>query len=520
VGISRILLPWDSQPQEPAELAKEGPIPTGGMKMLLMPTRTGLVDLVNPNQIWTPTNQASITVGPKGLQATLDGVNDYWASTGYPDIVGNVGTFFCWSPRIGTPDTNGQIWWSTSTGTAIFFQTTAVSTNDAWCFSQEIATVGVSDIYSSTNSSLVWSSDGTAAGKSFFHNGVSKGTASGVAPSSFSAGDKTFNFGRYTGSTTIDVNADTVIAGFTTDVWTTEHARLFHENPWQLFAPRIIWVPVSAASGSGASAALSNNLATTSAGTPVASLSLATTGNAATSAVGVVSPGITGALTGNAATASAGVVSLPGDTQVTGNAVTASVGTVTPSITLALTGNGATASVGTLGKAISLALSGLAGTSSAGIVIPGLSLALSGNGATSAAGTVTVPGSAINVALTGNLATTAVGTLGVPVTGATRSHAATIQETKMVAETKRIRFDFTSQLSSGETITTATTDLSVYSGADPLALLAWVGSPAAVGVAATQLITSGVAGCTYKLACYGVTTTGRQTFTHSFLTVL
>jgi len=95
-----------------------------------------------------------------------------------------------------------------------------------------------------------------------------------------------------------------------------------------------------------------------------------------------------------------------------------------------------------------------------------------------------------------------------------------ILATKQLAETRRITFDFISQLAAGETLVSATNTISVYSGADPLNLLALVGSPALSSSRVTQTITSGVRGCTYQIICRGLTNTGKQTFLNAFFLVL
>lgn len=238
--------PWTRQPQEAVQLATDGPIPTGGMKMLLMPTGGGLIDLVNPGQVWTPSGNAAIEPSTGGMSAALDGADDFWSATGYQNITGNVGTFFLWCPEIGSPDGFGHVWFGTNTTSALWFQVYPTATNAAAAFGQDITGIGVgSSIFNSTNTALAWSSDGTAAGKRFFFNGASYGTPNGTAPTAFASGTKNFRFGAWIGGNSWDCSGKAVIAGFTTDVWTAEHARLFYENPWQLFAPQTIWVPVS-----------------------------------------------------------------------------------------------------------------------------------------------------------------------------------------------------------------------------------------------------------------------------------
>lgn len=80
-------------------------------------------------------------------------------------------------------------------------------------------------------------------------------------------------------------------------------------------------------------------------------------------------------------------------------------------------------------------------------------------------------------------------------------------------------FDFTSKLSSGETLSTASVAATVYSGTDasPSALVS--GSSTISGQKVTQVITAGTEGVTYKLICT-VTTSSSQTLTlTAFLTI-
>ena len=243
-----ILLPWLQQPQEAVELDRDG---LGkGVQMLLMPMGGTLVDLVNPQQVWTPSGNAAIEPSTGGMAAALDGTDDFWSATGYPNITGNVGTFFLWCPEIGSPDSYGHVWFGTNTTSALWFQVYPTASNVAAAFGQDITGIGVgSSIFNSTNTALAWSSDGTAAGKRFFFNGTSYGTPNGAAPTAFASGTKSVRFGAWIGGNSWDCSGKAVIAGFTTDVWTAEHARLFYENPWQLFAQQSIWVPVSAGGG-------------------------------------------------------------------------------------------------------------------------------------------------------------------------------------------------------------------------------------------------------------------------------
>ena len=247
------LLPWDSQPQEPAELDRDG---LGkGVQMLLMPMGGRLVDLVNPAQIWTPSGNATTKPTAKGIAASVDGVDDYWSTTGYPNIVG-LGTFFIWLPRVGAMDSSGSVMFGSNSGASSYFQLSSIGVN--YVFAATITSAA--DLTNSINRSFVGWSNGTGGGSNgSFVDGVANGSAAASA-TAFASGSKNFNFGRWIGGSFWDCDLDSVIAGFTTEVWTARQARQFHDDPFSIFAPRTIWVPVSAGGGE-----VSGTLATTNA---------------------------------------------------------------------------------------------------------------------------------------------------------------------------------------------------------------------------------------------------------------
>src|SRR5687768_6866177 len=83
-----------------------------GIRILWNPA-TGPVDLVT-GRIWTAGGNAAIVPAQNGRVFSFDGVDDYYAYTGYPELTGNDGTFFVWCPLVGIPDTNGHVFFGAS----------------------------------------------------------------------------------------------------------------------------------------------------------------------------------------------------------------------------------------------------------------------------------------------------------------------------------------------------------------------------------------------------------------------
>src|SRR5690349_8485251 len=93
-----------SQPQRAAPIDYAGL--AKGMRILWNPA-AGPVDLVT-GRSWAAGGNASIIPAQNGKVFSFDGVDDYYAYTGYPELTGNVGTFFMWCPTVGGPDTYGH----------------------------------------------------------------------------------------------------------------------------------------------------------------------------------------------------------------------------------------------------------------------------------------------------------------------------------------------------------------------------------------------------------------------------
>lgn len=227
-----------SQPHYPAPVDRNNLLGRN-VKLLLMPVGGNLVDVVNPSVFWTKTN-ANIIGTPRGMAASMDGVDDYWTSaSAYADITGNTGTFFFWAPRL-TNGADGRFLMLTAG--SVYFGHSASNT-----YAFGIAG-GAASPYG-TDVSEVYSSGGTAGTLRHFLNGAQSAATWASGPASWGAGAKAITFGRYT-TNTWDSSADVVLAGYTSDIWGPAEARAFHENPWQILKPvqRRIWVP-SAAGG-------------------------------------------------------------------------------------------------------------------------------------------------------------------------------------------------------------------------------------------------------------------------------
>ena len=85
-----------------------------------------------------------------------------------------------------------------------------------------------------------------------------------------------------------------------------------------------------------------------------------------------------------------------------------------------------------------------------------------------------------------------------------------ILKPKRVGETVILPFDFSSNLSSGETISTKVVNCTVYSGVDPLPANLLSGAASSSGNIVSQAVTSGIVGTIYDLLCT-ITTSHSQT---------
>jgi hypothetical protein len=221
-----------------------------GVQMLLLPMNSALLD-VSAEVMWTPTGNARYGVAtPNGMAASFDGNGDYFTYTGYPWIVGATGTFFMWAETIRGLDTSGSVWLGTNTGSNAYFHSQATI---AYAFGVQCTQGAITTVAGAAKTSLVFSANTAVSTGQYFQNGVAPTTPKvGTTPTAFAAGDKAFQFGKWSGGTTWDANADIVVAGFTNRYWGEDEAKAFHENPWQVFAPlpRRTYFGVTAGGGS------------------------------------------------------------------------------------------------------------------------------------------------------------------------------------------------------------------------------------------------------------------------------
>src|SRR5689334_20032320 len=98
------------QPQYNASIDGAG---LGKGAQILFNPALGPVDLVT-GRVWSPGGNASVAIGQHGRVFYFDGVDDFYAYTGYPELTSNIGTFFIWCTRVGAPDTHGHVLFGTS----------------------------------------------------------------------------------------------------------------------------------------------------------------------------------------------------------------------------------------------------------------------------------------------------------------------------------------------------------------------------------------------------------------------
>lgn len=95
-----------------------------------------------------------------------------------------------------------------------------------------------------------------------------------------------------------------------------------------------------------------------------------------------------------------------------------------------------------------------------------------------------------------------------------------VLDPKLSGETRTYKFDFTSSLAVGETLSTQVVTASVYSGIDatPSAIISGVAT--ASGAIVSQVITAGTVGVLYTLLCSVTTSAGQTLVLTGFLAVI
>lgn len=95
-----------------------------------------------------------------------------------------------------------------------------------------------------------------------------------------------------------------------------------------------------------------------------------------------------------------------------------------------------------------------------------------------------------------------------------------VLEAKRVGETRSYSFDFTSALTTTETISTKSVAATVYSGTDASPSSIISGSASSTGAAVTQKVTGGTSGVIYQLVCTITTSAGQTLQLVAFLAVI
>ncbi|SEO52438.1 hypothetical protein [Nitrosovibrio sp. Nv6] len=224
--------PLVTQPQHAAQIDYAGL--AKGVRILFNPG-VGPFDLVT-GRSWTPGGNAAIATGQNGKVFSFDGEDDFYACDGYPELTGNIGTFFAWCPMVGAGDVNGHVLFGTSSPNVSAYEIypdlrVSVGSNNP-------SSAGLSSWFNTKNRSIVFASGGTAQTCRVFLDGKETGLTWTAAPVAWGPGNKNFNLGRYIGGAFRDFNGTILVAGYTDAIWGEAEARAFRENPWQLFKTR------------------------------------------------------------------------------------------------------------------------------------------------------------------------------------------------------------------------------------------------------------------------------------------
>jgi hypothetical protein len=231
-----------AQPSSAAAIDFAHPL-ARGLEMFLVPMDGGIVDLVNPGQVWAPAGAAKVGTSETDLTASFDGSNGtQFSSTGYSNVVG-VGTLFFWARSVGTEDTNGHIY--LSNGASVYYQTAYGFAPSSQKYYVGTGVTGSWTTYPFVrrNTSQVI----TGKGMSAFLDGVLNATPGGMDGTAFPAGSKTLYIGRYQSANDWNAVAEIVAMGWTTEAWTEREAALWHANPWQFVRRRRVFPRAAAA---------------------------------------------------------------------------------------------------------------------------------------------------------------------------------------------------------------------------------------------------------------------------------
>lgn len=354
----------------------------------------GLVDDAS-SRLWTNSG-ATRVIGSIGPAANFVAASSQYirSQEGVPNPKNGMTVLMLVNPTSSTPGANrGFIGFGTSTDTistlfayqvpstghlGLFFRDSA-STTASIASTQQMAAGRWHAVAVFTNGTNL---HGVRIAKTSYTNTTSL-TAPYTAPVSMCVGgvfrDTISN--PFDGQLSLPLVFNRVLSDAEIDEWAAD--------PWQVFEPLRIWVPVSAGGGGG-------------------DVSLALTGQGGSFSQGVFTLQRETPVAGQSATFSAGLLGASLTIPLTGVSGAFAQGSVVPSVAVALIGLSATAAQGSPAASIILTLTGQAGTFATGTVTAstGDGATLVGQGGTFSQGT---PGVSITVALTGITATLATG---------------------------------------------------------------------------------------------------------------
>ena len=175
-----------------------------------------------------------------GLEYAATGQRGRFSFSGLNEAASAIGTVFMYLTNWDAADTFGTVLFDSDTGNNVFFQLTDSVTDSAYVFAQVLTTVGISAMINAGPLALVFTCDGTAAGKALYVNGVSQGTASVTAPTAFSSGAKTIVVGAVASGTGWDFDGHMMLVGYADRHWSAHDAMIFAQNPYAMLAPLYI----------------------------------------------------------------------------------------------------------------------------------------------------------------------------------------------------------------------------------------------------------------------------------------
>jgi hypothetical protein len=234
-------LPWDSQPQDAVEVDWGNPL-ARGLTALLVPTVSGqqLYNVVHGGQI-SATGTITRVVGPSGLGQR------------YGDASGTA--YQTYTFPAGYVETVGSVFWKgqrNAAGPAIFRDNQSATANTlvwengagAWNARVDGNNIASSEGSFPIDTDIDFLLTGDTAGSNFFVKGVRLDTLDTV-PWNW-RGSSLINWHQNTNNGNGVLATDYLIALYNRRL-SAQEARELSANPWQLFAPRQIWIPATAA---------------------------------------------------------------------------------------------------------------------------------------------------------------------------------------------------------------------------------------------------------------------------------